>query len=60
MSINDRYRCAIVRDLLPLYIDGALSRESRAYVEEHLKVCGGCGEIKAKICDSSIETAVVI
>ena len=60
MSINERYRCAIVRDLLPLYIDGALSRESREYVEEHLKVCGGCGEIKAKICDSSIETAVVI
>ncbi|MBQ3379210.1 MAG: zf-HC2 domain-containing protein [Clostridia bacterium] len=60
MNINERNRCAIVRDLLPLYIDGVLSSESKAFVEEHLKECSSCGKIKAKICDSLIENTVVI
>lgn len=34
--------CEIIRDLLPLYHDGACSQASRAAVEEHLKTCPAC------------------
>lgn len=36
------YRCEIIGDLLPLYIDGACSGESRKAVEEHLPGCEKC------------------
>lgn len=34
--------CNIVQDLLPLYVDEALSEDSRMLVEEHLEGCGTC------------------
>ena len=34
--------CAIIKDLLPLYIDGLTSEETNALVEEHLAECDGC------------------
>ena len=34
--------CAIVRDLLPLYVDEVCSPPSRELVEEHLKTCADC------------------
>lgn len=34
--------CALVRDLLPLFVDGAVSDESRSFIEEHLKGCYAC------------------
>lgn len=34
--------CNIVKDLLPLYIDGCCSEESSEQVREHLAVCGTC------------------
>jgi predicted anti-sigma-YlaC factor YlaD len=34
--------CEIVKDLLPLYIDGVCSNESKALVEEHLAQCPNC------------------
>ncbi len=34
--------CQVIRDLLPLYVDGALSDESRALVEAHLAECEDC------------------
>jgi hypothetical protein len=34
--------CNIVKDLLPLYVDGALSRDSELLVEEHLRICKEC------------------
>ena len=37
--------CEVVRDLLPLYVDGVLSPDSRAVVEEHLENCASCTEI---------------
>lgn len=39
--------CNIVRDLLPLYHDGACSQESRRAVEEHLAGCGTCRRLLA-------------
>ncbi len=35
-------QCGIIQDLLPLYIDDAVSPESRALVEEHLATCADC------------------
>lgn len=37
--------CEVVRDLLPLYIDGVCSAESRTLVEEHLSGCDTCREV---------------
>lgn len=34
--------CPVVRDLLPLYQDDALSKESREFIEDHLKECEEC------------------
>ena len=34
--------CAIVEDLLPLYIDGALREETAQAVREHLSACPAC------------------
>ena len=34
--------CEIIKDLIPLYIDGCCSKESERAVEEHLSVCSEC------------------
>jgi len=34
--------CAIIKDLLPLYADNVLSKESNALVCEHLATCANC------------------
>lgn len=42
MNIN----CDIIKDLLPLYNDGALSEASRNAVREHIKTCPDCRRYK--------------
>lgn len=37
--------CAIVSDLIPLYLDGVCSGESRALVEEHTAQCPACRKL---------------
>lgn len=37
--------CNIVRDLIPLYIDGCCSEESRKLVEDHIEICPACREL---------------
>lgn len=34
--------CNIIKDLLPLYIDGCCSKESKRFVEEHIECCDVC------------------
>ncbi|SHL63655.1 Putative zinc-finger [Anaerocolumna jejuensis DSM 15929] len=34
--------CDIIKDLLPLYIDGVCSEDSKKAVEEHIKTCESC------------------
>ncbi|MGF7145576.1 putative anti-sigma-YlaC factor YlaD [Anaerotaenia torta] len=34
--------CEIIKDLLPLYLDGVCSNESKAVIEEHLAECDSC------------------
>lgn len=38
-------KCDIVMDLLPLYLDGKTSEESRVYIENHLKNCEACRQM---------------
>ena len=42
-------KCNLVCDLLPLYVDDALSEDSRAFVERHLKACPACAEEAEKL-----------
>ncbi len=49
-----KYPCGIIRDLLPLYIDGVCGSDSAAAVENHLRECEGCrrlyGEMRSETC----------
>ena len=36
--------CNIIRDILPLYLDGVVSDDTRQMVEEHLRTCDQCRE----------------
>lgn len=37
--------CAVVRDLLPSYIDGLTAPETNAAVEAHLRTCPDCARL---------------
>lgn len=37
--------CEIIRDLLPLYIDGICSKQTEEAVREHLETCADCQEV---------------
>ena len=36
--------CKVIEDLLPLYIDGVCSEESKKIVEDHISTCSICSE----------------
>ncbi|KJJ42386.1 anti-sigma factor [Bacillus subtilis] len=37
--------CFLVRDLLPLYLEGDCKRQTEHVIEGHLKTCGSCREM---------------
>lgn len=37
-----KINCSIIQDLLPLYVDGVVSQESKEMIEDHLKNCEEC------------------
>ena len=39
-----KYPCEMIQDLLPLYLDGVCSEESKKAIEKHLQECSGCKE----------------
>lgn len=41
---TEKISCDITKDLLPLYLDDVLSRESKNAVEEHLQLCPQCSK----------------
>ena len=45
----NKLSCNIVRDLLPLYCDMILEKESVVEVENHLKECRVCQQIYEKM-----------
>ncbi len=40
--MNEGTLCAVVRDLLPSYLDGITSPESSEFIRRHLAECGAC------------------
>ncbi len=50
-------RCEIIRDLLPLYIDNALSDVSKEEVAKHLKGCQDCNRIYEDMNEGDIKVA---
>ena len=41
--------CAVVRDLLPSFVEGLTSEETDAAVEAHLSSCPDCARIRRQI-----------
>ncbi|KXZ14812.1 anti-sigma factor [Bacillus nakamurai] len=37
--------CCLVRDLLPLYIEGDCQKETERFMARHLEECEGCGKL---------------
>ena len=54
--MNDR--CEIVRDLMPLYIDGVCSETSAAVVEDHIKDCPACRDMLGRMKNDELDRAV--
>lgn len=50
-----RVTFAVVADLIPLYLDGSCSGESRALVEEHTARCPACQKLLADMGDGPAE-----
>lgn len=50
--------CDVVRDLLPLVVDGACSEASRSMVMEHVRACPDCGKIYARLQNSACEDSL--
>ena len=48
--------CNIVKDLIPLYIDGCCSEESKRVVEEHIEKCASCKQVFE---DMKVPSAIV-
>ena len=45
--------CELVRDLLPLYVENACSRQSADIVSMHLKCCPECNKIYQEMCEKA-------
>ena len=54
-----KYPCNLIRDILPLYHDGVVSKESEQAVEEHFFECDDCKSYYEKMCQTDVleETA---
>lgn len=53
-----RNECNIIRDILPLYIDGLVSEDTRSFVEEHLEKCAACrAELEDLKAPNALEAA---
>ena len=58
----DHISCRIIEDLLPLYVDGVCSEESKKYIESHISTCEECHkkleEMKYSIPKSEIQNNI--
>lgn len=54
-----RNECNIIRDILPLYIDGLASEDTSSFVEGHLKKCVACRtELENMKMPNALENAI--
>lgn len=49
--MNKDMNCNIVKDLIPSYIDGLCSEDSKVFVEEHIKTCPECKAVFDSMTD---------
>ncbi len=49
MSVCDRLKCEVVRDLLPNYIEGLTSAETNGAVHKHMEACDECKKLHDKL-----------
>ena len=49
----EKISCSVVKDLLPLYVDGVLTEDSSKLVKNHLDSCPACKEQYEKMKDTS-------
>ena len=47
--------CCVVRDLLPLHMEGMLEEPSRAFIDQHLAECAGCRQARQALIASQRE-----
>ncbi len=52
-------KCAIVRDLLPSYVDGLTSEESNQEIENHMESCEACREYLASMQEKIVSEQYV-
>ena len=54
-----KYPCEMIQDLLPLYLDGICSEDSKKVIEKHLSECSACKEYCAAMREADgMETDV--
>lgn len=51
-------KCNVVRDLIPLYIDGAASQDSQEVVEMHLSECKPCRDVYQEMREALPDSGV--
>ena len=49
--------CSTIRDLLPLYVDGAVGEDTRALAAEHLEGCAACQGVYEGMRDAAAASA---
>ena len=47
--------CEVVRDLLPLYVEGLTSEETNRFIEEHISQCEECAGVLKSMTDDTLE-----
>lgn len=52
---DKKLSCDVVQDLLPLYVDGVCSADSRRLVDTHLADCDACRRVLADLQESEAE-----
>lgn len=57
MMTDKKLPCDVVQDLLPLYVDGVCSADSRQLVDAHLAECDDCRRVLADLQESETEAA---
>ena len=50
------YPCSMIQDLLPLYLDGVCSEESKMIIQQHLSTCSTCQKYYAAMCEAEEST----
>lgn len=50
------YPCNMIQDLLPLYLDGVCSEESKMIIEQHLSTCSTCKKYYEAMCKAEEST----